>query len=185
MQKVERMSVVESVSAEVVRGIPEIVGKLIGTYRVEQWRDGKMIDVREGKNLVVTAGKNSMLDIMFHGSTQITTWYFGLVDNASFSTFALADTMSSHSGWIENVDYSESVRQTWDEAAASAGSTTSSTVATFTINANSKTIHGIFVTSSNTKSGTTGTLWSGVAFGSNLAVNSGDLIKVTYSVTLT
>lgn len=176
----------ESVEARIERksGTKE-VGELVGTYRVEQWRNGEMIGVREGKNLITTAGKNSMLDIMFHAATQITTWYFGLVDNASFSAFAVGDIMSSHSGWIENVDYTESVRQTWGVGSPVSASITNPTAATFTINANSKTIHGIFVTSVSTKSGTSGTLWNGVAFSSNLAVNSGDLIKVTYTVSLT
>lgn len=183
----DRMKMVESTSAVVERSpnfVGEVIDKMIGTYKVELIRDGKVIETREGKNTIMTVGKNSLLDVTFRAQSQITVWYIGLVDNASFSAFSAADTMGSHAGWIENQDYSESTRVSWTGSlgAASAGSITNSTALTFTINANSKTIKGIFATSVSTKGGTTGTLWNGVAFSSTIAVNSGDLLKVTYTV---
>lgn len=134
-------------------------------------------------NGTTTVGLNAILDIMFHGTTQVTTWYAGLIDNASFSALSAGDTMSSHAGWIENVDYDEAVRQTWSEGAASGGVTTGS-VGTFTMNA-TKTIKGLFITSVSTKSGTTGTLWCTAAFGSNQSVTSGQTITSTYTCTAT
>lgn len=176
----------EDVGVSVHRGriIREVIDNMVGTYRVEHWRDGKLINTLKGKNLITNAGKNSMLGIMFHADTQLTAWYIGLVDNASFSTFAVGDTMSSHSGWLESVAYSDSTRQSWGVGAASGQSITNGSAAVFNINVNSTVIKGIFVTSISTKSGTTGTLWNGVAFSSNLSVNSGDQIKVTYTVSL-
>ena len=67
------------------------------------------------------------------------------------------------------------------EAAASQSISNSVTSADFNITA-SGTIHGIFVTSDNTKSGTTGTLWSTAPFAAPLSVNNGDLLKVTYTL---
>jgi hypothetical protein len=43
-------------------------------------------------------------------------------------------------------------------------------------------LKGIFVTSSNTKNGTTGTLWSTAAFASTVDVSNGDSLKITYTV---
>lgn len=157
--------------------------KAVGTYKIEHFRDGKCIGVYSGENLVVNAGKNSILGVQFHADTQITAWYIGLIDNASFSAIAAGDTMSSHAGWLESVAYSDAARQQWNVGSASGQSITNGTAATFNINGTA-TIKGIFVTSISTKSGTTGTLWNGVAFSSAVSVNSGDQIKVTYTVNL-
>lgn len=152
-----------------------------GVYHVDHVRDGKVIGHYVAKNAITDAGLNSLLGIMFHSDTQITTWYIGLVDNAGFSAFANADTMGSHSGWVESVAYSDSTRIAWGPGASSARSITNSSPATFNVNATA-TIHGIFITSISTKGGTTGTLWSTAAFGSNVLVNNGDQLKVTYSI---
>lgn len=156
---------------------------LVGTYKVEHWRDGKLIGVREGKNLITNVGKNSILGVYFHADTQITAWYIGLVDNASWTAFAVGDTSASHAGWIESTAYSESVRQTWGPGAASSQSITNASPLTFTMNGTA-TIKGIFGISVNTKGGSTGTLWNGVAFSSTIAVVSSDLLKVTYTVSI-
>lgn len=154
---------------------------LKGKFLVEIIRNGVVIAAMSVPNGITDEGLNNILDVEFNSATQITTWYIGLVDNASFSAFAAADTMASHAGWIEVTAYSESVRQTWGSGAASARSVTNATAATFSINA-TKTLKGIFVTSDNTKSGTTGKLWSTAAFASTVAVISGDSVKVTYTV---
>lgn len=150
-------------------------------FKVEHWRKGKLLDVIVEKNLVTNAGKNALLDIMFHGSTQITTWYLGLINNTGYTAVSAADTMASHAGWSEFTAYDESVRQTWTEAAASSQSITSSSVATFTINGTGE-VRGSFLNSVSTKSGTTGTLWAATLFPSVVSVESADSLKVTYTV---
>lgn len=152
-----------------------------GTFRVEHWRDGRCINAQVFKNQITTVGKNYLLNVGFHADSQISTWYVGLVDNASFSAFSAADTMSSHAGWIENDDYDESTRVEWTEGAASAASITNATAITFTMNATA-TIKGIFINSVSTKNGTTGTLWTAVAFASNVSVVDDDQLKVTYTL---
>lgn len=154
---------------------------LSGLYHVEQIRDDKVINIFDFKNDIVTEGKNKLLDVAFRNQTQIAAWYFGLVNNSGWTAFVAGDTAASHSGWTELTAYDESTRVAWSPGAASSGSVTNGTVATFTINA-SGNVKGIFVASVSTKSSTSGTLWSTAAFGSVVPVSSGDQLKVTYTV---
>ena len=161
----------------------EILAQLLarGKFKAQHIRDGKVIGEYDFPNGIVDVGLNSILGIMFHADTQITTWYLGLIDNSGFSALANADTMSSHAGWNEFTTYSQANRPTWTPGAASGRSITNGTTVDFSITG-SGTIKGIFVTSNNTKGGTTGTLWATAAFSSNVSVVNGDTLKVTYTV---
>ena len=141
------------------------------------------------QNLVVNVGKANILSVYLGAGTQTTTWYMGLVDNTGYTAYNAADTMSSHTGWSESVAYSNSTRPTvtFGTATASGGGAGSagtgsivSTAVTFTINA-SATILGAFLTTNNTKSGTTGTLYSAGSFAASRAVIAGDSLLVTYT----
>ena len=139
----------------------------------EKWRE-------LNKNLVTTEGLNHVLSITLDGGTQITSWYVGL---AGAGTKAAGDTMSSHSGWSEIADYSESVRQTLTLGTASSGSIdNTASKATFSINGTATTA-GAFVVSNSTKSGTSGTLYGVVDFSSSRSVISGDTLTVTVTLT--
>ena len=146
-------------------------------------KHGRLKRTFKGRNGVATVGLNELLNVGFRASAS-SSWYIGLVDNASFSAFAAADTMSSHSGWVESVVYSDATRRQWSPAAASGGLlTNTASVATFNING-SATLKGLFVTSSNTKSGTAGVLWATGSFDSNQAVVNTDVLELTYRVQL-
>lgn len=156
---------------------------LSGRFVVEH-RDAedKLKAVYDFPNGITDEGMNHLLDVTFHGSSQIGTWYIGLVDNSGFSAFADVDTLSSHAGWSEFTSYTEANRVTWQEDAASSRSITNTTTADFSINATGN-VRGIFVSSNNVKTtGTTGTLWSTAAFSSVVATANGDTLKVTYTV---
>lgn len=158
--------------------------KVRGSWKIEVFdKTGKLKHTETVNNLVTNEGKNLMLDAMFHGTAAIATWYTGLISLASYTGILVTDTMSSHGGWLEFTGYSESVRQTWVEGAAASQSTTNSSPMVFSVNA-SGTVKGIFLTSVNTKSGTTGVLWSSVLFAADLPVNSGDTINATYTCNL-
>lgn len=152
-----------------------------GYYKAELIRDGKVIETIEFPNIVTNEGKNKLLDVMFNGVTPITTWYIGLMDNSGYSSNPATDTMSSHAGWTEFTAYTEANRQSWGVGSASSQQITNASPATFTVNATGA-VRGIFVTSSNTKTGTTGTLWSTALFSASLAVANTDVIKITYTV---
>lgn len=131
-------------------------------------------------NGVVNEGKDKILDVMFHGVSQIATWYIGLIDGSSPS-LSNADTLASKS-WTENQNYSEGARQTWVENAASGQEITTNTPATFSISVDSQTIDGIFIASDSTKGGTSGTLWSTALFGTAQELDNGDTLKVEYEL---
>jgi hypothetical protein len=156
-----------------------------GDYTVE-CRDasGNLKWTEEFKNLVVTVGKNFMLDETFAGTNYSAAWYLGLVDGTSSPTYNAANTMASHSGWTEFTDYSETTRPAPTWVVASAGS--KATNATSFSISGTGTVAGAFMTTDSTKSGTTGTLFSAGNFsGGSRAVASGDTLNVTYTATLT
>lgn len=153
-----------------------------GKFVIEHVRDGKVIGNYDMPNGIVDVGLNSLLDVYFHNQAQIATWYIGLIDNAGFTALSNSDTMGSHTGWAESTAYDEATREEWVEDAAASRSITNSTPAEFTMNATA-TLKGIFVTSVNTKGGTTGTLWSTAAFSSTVGVQDNDILRITYTVT--
>ena len=63
-----------------------------GAFVVEHWRDGKLIGEYRFPNGIANQGKNSLLDIMFHGSTQITTWWLGMISSTGYTALAATDT---------------------------------------------------------------------------------------------
>ncbi len=154
---------------------------LKGHFHFKQIRGGVVIDEWDAENKIPNGGLDNILAQVFTGSTQITTWYVGLMNGTP--TVAAADTMASHAGWTENAAYSEGVRQTYTGVEGSQQVTNTASPATFTINAGSQTIGGAFIVQSNVKSGATGVLIAGAAFtGGNRTPASGDQIVVTYVI---
>lgn len=163
---------------------------LTGMWRVEAWESlAHQIDGRdpifafEQQNGITDEGIHHVLD-RFNDTAgpeaTLAPWYAGLIDNASFTGLADADTMSSHSGWIENVDFSESNRQTLSFSAAASRSISDSV--SFSINA-TISIQGLFVSSDNTLSGTSGTLFSTAEFASApVALVSGNTLTANYTL---
>jgi hypothetical protein len=162
-----------------------------GVYTVECYdKDGQLKWSEAMHNLVVNVGLKDMNDKYFTGSTYTAAWYLGLVTGpGAGNTYAAADTMASHAGWAEDAGYSQSTRPAATFAAATTADpsviTNSASVAVFSISATT-TIAGAFLTSDNTKSGTTGVLFSVANFASpgDRAVVSGDTLNVTYTFSL-
>lgn len=174
-------------SAEVVRHAkvnPRFLVK--SKWEWEHVRAGKIIDKWTDENIVTNEGLDALLDIMFHGSTQITTWYVLIFEDdhtpAAGNTYAVP-------GFTESTAYDEANRPAFVEAAASGQSmTNSANKATFTIDA-TKTIYGTALVGGGTDADTKddaaggGTLYASVAFGSSKAVVDDDELKVTITLT--
>ena len=150
-------------------------------------------------NLVNAVGKQLMLDTLLSGSSYTTVGPFlGLISGAA-PTFAAADTMTSHAGWTEFVNYTvggSAVRGTASFSSATSTGLTPANVTTkaassitYTITGGGGTVGGCFlVTGSgavNTQNDTSGTLYSAGAFATAKITTAGDTVSVTYSTTAT
>ena len=151
-------------------------------------KDGNLKWREENHNLVVNVGLQDMNAKYFTGSSYTAAWYIGLYGAGASNTPAASDTMSSHAGWTEVTAYSQSTRPactfgtptTADPSVA----TNSASAASFSINGTT-TVGGAFLTSNNTKGGSTGTLFSASDFtGGDRSVVSGDTLTVTYTFSL-
>lgn len=151
-------------------------------FKVECVRAGKLIWTEEFDNLVVTEGRNKYLDATLKTGLASPAWYVGLKNSG---TIVAGDTMASHSGWTENVTYSNATRPAWTPGTISGGSVdNSASRAVFNING-STTIYGAFMTDNSTKSGTSGTLLGGNDFSASRSVISGDTLNVTVTCSMT
>ena len=129
-------------------------------------------------NLVVTVGKNDLFDKYFLGSSYNAAFFVGLKTAGSISA---ANTMSSKS-WTEITVYSNATRPAYTAGTAVAGSTdNTASPAVFNINGTA-TVGGCFITTNNTKGGTTGILFSATDFAVARSVLAGDTLTVTYTI---
>lgn len=163
-------------------GLPIGAKHLEDHFKVEAYRDGKLLWVEEFDNLVVDAGLNDSLDKHLKGSGYTAAWYVGVV--GASPTFDAADTMGgAHAGWTEQTTYDEANRPDLTlGAVASKSVDNSANKAVFTISG-SVTLGGAIVVSTNNKGGTTGILYGGGAFSQNRALVDNDVLNVTITCT--
>jgi len=161
-----------------------------GVYTMQCFdKDGDLKWEAECPNLVVNVGLQDMNNKYFLGSAYTATWYIGLYGSGASNSPAAGDTMSSHAGWTEVVPYSQATRPACTfgtpTTANPSVATNSASPAVYSINATS-TVGGAFLVSDNTKSGSTGTLYSASDFTSpgDRSVVSGDTLNVTYTLSL-
>jgi hypothetical protein len=180
----EAVNSTESTGATLMRsGTTQEQVSVKGHYDVVCMRDGTVAWEDAIENLVVTVGKNDLLDKYFAGSTYTAGWYMGLVDGTSTPTYAAGDTLASHAGWTESTAYSGSNRITVAWNAASSGSK-ASTSTSFSINGTA-TIAGAILTQTQVRATTTGILYSAGSFtGGNRSVISGDTLLVTFTASV-
>jgi hypothetical protein len=179
----------------------ELLG-IEGFYRVEcRDKDGNLKWEESFPNLVNEVGKELMFNTLLRTSGTYTTVgpFLGLISGASPTFGTGTDTMTSHAGWTEFVNYTvggSAVRGTATfSAATSTGSTptnvttcTASAI-TYTITGAGGTIGGCFLVTgsgaSDTQSNTGGVLYSAGAFAVAKITTVGDTVAVTYSTTAT
>lgn len=172
---------------------------LRGRFVVQHFRKGKRFNEYHFNNGIVNEGKDALLDIMFDGGTQITSWYLGLIDNSGFTALADDDTYDdidqAGNGWDEFKNYTDAnnmdstvTRPEWGPDPASGQSITNSTVAVYDITG-SGTVKGVFTVGGGTSPQNKGdhaagsTLWATALFTSgDVTVQNGDQLKVTYTV---
>lgn len=156
--------------------------RLAGRFHWLVEYQGRVIDRGIAPNGIVTATIDDLLDIYFSNGTPKTAWYLGLISNTSFTSLKSTDTMASHSTWQEATNYSGS-RPAWSPGDSSSGTKKNATAAEFSITTE-EALRGMFVSSDNTKGGTSGTLWATGTF--TTGVNTppvGATFKLFYELT--
>jgi hypothetical protein len=203
MDIIERGMVRQAAGVELVRARAQTFVEALsgprGKFVVEHWRGGKRINEYHFPNGITNEGKNKLLNVMFHGATQISSWYVGLIDNANYTALAAtddyADINQAADQWKEFTNYTDgnngdsaSTRPAWGVGAASGQSVTNSSPAVFNITA-SGTVKGVFlvggISQAQNKNDHTagGALWATALFTSgDVVVANGDQLKVTYTV---
>lgn len=160
----------------------------IGTlWEFEHFRKGKLIDQWKQGNVTTDEGLNAFLDIMFHASTQITTWYMCTFED---DYTPLITNTYAVPGYTECTAIGEATRPAFNEAAASSKViTNSANKATFTYNA-TKTIYGAALVGGGTDGDTKGdaagggTLFASSQFATLKSVVNTDVLLVTCTITL-
>lgn len=163
----------------------------------QELADFELVDfwggVQAAPNLVPDIAARHALDNWLGGSAYTVTGpYMGLISSTSYSAVANADTMSSHSGWLEagsaNTPTYTGPRKTMAFSAAATRTKSLSSALSFSITGTG-TIKGVFMVlgsgASSTIDNTGGTLGSaGLFSGGDQPVVSTNTVSVTYSIAL-
>jgi hypothetical protein len=201
----ESLRLKETMGCEIVRAAqpaaPAVADAFApkGRFVIELWRNGKRIHEWQFDNAVTTEGKNKLYSTMFKSGTQLATWYASLISSAGYTALAATDTYANigQAGdqWSEFTTYnddangqSSATRPTMTLGTPSGGGIATSASAVFDITTGG-TVKGAFIVggaNAQTKADHTAgnTLWSeGLFSGGDQAVNIGDQLKVSYSLT--
>mgnify|MGYP001586842336 CR=1 FL=1 len=143
------------------------------------------LDMRRDKNIVVNEQLTNILDVVYHGTAAIATWYVALFINnvTPAATWTAAN-------WIGTADeftnYDEAARPAFVEAAAASQSiTNSASKAAFTIATGGGSIWGAVLASASAKDATTGVLSNGSKFTAQRVLLAADVLNVGWTLTLT
>lgn len=153
-------------------------------YKFEVLDNGIVIAETEfTDNIMPTAALNHVLDVLMGGGAQYLNWYCGLYEG-NWTPLAGSTMTSLIADATECTAYSEATRPAFVADAISAGAiynTASKAEFTFT---SDKTIYGGFMSSGDVKGASTGVLLSAVRPASSVAVQTGNVLRVTAGLEL-
>lgn len=153
-----------------------------GFFRVrkrgEEWEDSP--------NLVVTQGLTYILGAAVGAVTPVATWYIAPFVQATtpLASWTASNFNTEATEWT---NYDGATRLEWERAATvTAGAVDSfSTKASFVSSANTQTVRGAALMSSNEKTGTGGVLMAASRFSSDKALDEDEILDIGYGLTLT
>jgi hypothetical protein len=157
--------------------------KLGGVFEIDCYRpDGSLAWHERAENIMTDEGLNRNLNVFWHGTTQTSPWYMGLVET---DTVPAAGMTYDTPVFTECTAYDETTRPAYNEALSTAKSTTNSAnKAAFTMNA-TKTIYGAFLASVSTKgdhtAGADNVLACYARFSASQAVQDDYVLSATYT----
>jgi hypothetical protein len=183
--------------ASIIRGGSSIEGAHAeGLYTVRCFdKDGNLKWADDINNVVMSVGKNLMLDSTLSTAVTVVGPYMGLISSVGFSTIGtVVDTMASHAGWAEagtGSDYPlyTGSRMTCVWSAASTGSKALSAALSYVIAGTGGTVKGCFIVTGtgavSTIGSSAGTLLSaGLFTGGDKIVAVADTLQVSYTMSL-
>ena len=160
-----------------------------GVFHVQCFdKEGNLKWEEQMHNLVVNEGLQDMNTQYFKGSSYTAALYLGLVEGPGAGvTYAATDTLATHGGWTEFVNYSGARKAVTFGTATTADPSVidnSGSPAQFSITSTGGTVAGAFLCT--VSSGTSGVLFSEANFQSpgDRVVVSGDTLNVTYTFSL-
>lgn len=161
---------------------------VVTDWGIEHYRNGKCVDRFNVHNLITTEGLDAWNNIMFHGATQIATWYVILF---STDTTILATHTYAVPGFTEvTTEVDEATRVAFNEAESSGGViTNTANKALYTFNTN-VTIYGAGLVgggaAATTKGDTAGggTLFAAAKFSTPKAMSDDEILAITVTDTL-
>ena len=162
------------------------------TFKCFEYENGPLLWEDKIDNVVCTLGKNLMLQSSLTGSAYTVVGpYMGLISSTGYTAVSAADTMASHAGWNEAGSTNAptfAARVAPSFGTASAGAISTASPVSFTMTG-AGTLVGAFITYGTgavaTLMDTNGVLLSAGAFtGGNQPVNSGNVVQVSYSLSL-
>ena len=151
-----------------------------GSFHAELIRDGKSIDEFDFDNIVVNEGLNTVLNVVFKGASQITSWFIGLfsgnytpISTDTAATFSVSSTEFS--------GYAAGVRQAYTTVSSTAQLITNTASKASFVFTGGATLYGAFLSSTSTINGVTGVLMSAARFPSARVVYTDDQLLLTYA----
>ena len=192
----DKLNAVESANASIssLAGMGESCqAEGVYTFKCFEYEGGPLLWEDTVHNVVATVGKNLMLQTALTGSGYTVVGpYMGMISSVSYTTGpAAGDTMASHGGWTEAGTTNAptfAARIAPSFGTASAGAISTSAAVSFTMTG-AGTLKGAFIVygtgAVTTILSTAGTLLSaGLFTGGDQPVNTGNVIQVTYSLSL-
>jgi hypothetical protein len=151
-------------------------------------KDGnlKWVDL-DRPNTITNEGLDAWLNIMFHGATQITTWYIVPVETDTTAAVTMTYAVPGFTEWD---GYSELTRQVFVAAAASSQSITNSANKAVYTSTETKTLYGGALVGGGTAADTIsdtaggGTLFCYAKFSAGKPVEATDTFKIYSTISI-
>jgi len=138
-------------------------------------------------NIITNEGLNAWLNIMFHGATQITTWYIFPVETDTAAAGTMTYAVPVFTEWD---GYSELTRQEFVEAESTAQSLTNSASKAVYTSTETKTLYGGALVGGGTDADTIsdtaggGTLFCYAKFSAGKPVEATDTFKISSTISI-